>query len=103
MLTIILLAAMEKALLMMLVFFIIMGAMGLYEAWRNKRGVLGWIVSFLTSIGGGALAMVLGVSISDALIMQPATVSIGSVIGVLTPVLMLAGSWLALRIVRRFR
>lgn len=103
MLTIVLLAAMEKALLMMFAFVIVMGGMGLYEAWRNKRGVLGWIVSLLISIAGGVAGMVLCVAIADVLIRRPSTMAIGEGVNILTPILMLTGSWLALRFASRFR
>ena len=35
-------------------------AVGIHEAWTNKRGVLGWIVSIVVSIVGGFLASQLG-------------------------------------------
>ena len=101
MLTVMLLAAMEKALLMMAVIFLALGAIGLFEAWRKKRGALGWFVSFIVSIAGGAVTMVLGVAIGDALVrLQP---EVGEGLLMLIPILMLAGSWLAVRLVNRFR
>ncbi len=99
-----LLAAMEAALLLMVVFFCIMGGMGIYEAWSRKRGPAGWIVSFLISIAGGALTMGLCVAIGDAMIGAKSRLSaIGEGLNMVTPILMLLGSWLALRLAGRFR
>jgi hypothetical protein len=105
------LAAMEKALLLMAVIYLGMtGAVGIYEAWAKKRGVVGWIANIVASVIGGTIVgftlgsavMLLAGSLAqrlgpnwaelDALLGLPATI-IGLVLG----------SWLALRIVNRFR
>jgi uncharacterized membrane protein YeaQ/YmgE (transglycosylase-associated protein family) len=44
----------------MLVLFIAMLAVGLYEAWLKKRGALGWIVNIVASVVGGFVAASLG-------------------------------------------
>ena len=38
---------------MMMIVFLAVLALGLYEAWSQKRGVLGWIVSVVASVVGG--------------------------------------------------
>ena len=43
-----------------LVFFIAALAVGIREAWLNKRGVLGWIVSIVASLVGGLVGASLG-------------------------------------------
>lgn len=77
-------------------------AMGLYDAWTNKRGVMGWIVSIIVSVVGGVFVgallpqlIILGLKPSDSIVLW---VGLASVLaGVL------AGSSLALWVVNRFR
>ncbi len=40
---------------MMMIVFLAVLAFGLYEAWSQKRDVLGWIVSVVASVVGGFL------------------------------------------------
>ncbi len=40
---------------MMMIVFLAVLALGLYEAWSQKRGVLGWLVSIVASVVGGFL------------------------------------------------
>jgi hypothetical protein len=105
------LAAMEKALLLMAVMYLgVTGAVGIYEAWKKKRGAVGWIVNIVASLVGGTIGgFVLGSAVMlpaaalgqqlgpnwaelDALLGLPATI-IGLVLG----------SWMTLRIINRFR
>ncbi len=84
---------------------------GCYEAWVNRRGVLGWIVSVVVSVVGGFLAMDFGGAIMEAVIsrFQPE----GSLASSHHPllyvslagmaVITLLGSWLALQVVDRLR
>jgi uncharacterized membrane protein YjjP (DUF1212 family) len=95
----------------MLVLFIAMLAVGLYEAWLKKRGALGWIVNIVASVIGGFVAaslgsMVMGMMLSN---LQPE----GSLASSRHPLLYISsagmavltvlGSWTALQIVNRFR
>ncbi len=77
-------------------------AVGLYDAYANKRGVIGWIVSIVASIVGGVFV---GAALPQAIIMAmkpdgQAALYIG-LAGVVAGVL--AGSSSALWIVNRFR
>jgi len=103
MLTVMLLAAMEKALLMMMALFGVVVVIGLYEAWSKKRGIVGWIVSVLIAIMGGAATMSLCVGIGDAMVRKWPQSSAGELFLAITPVLLLIGAWLALRAASRFR
>lgn len=103
MLTVILLAAMEKALLLMMGLFAVITVIGLYEAWSSKRGVLGWIVSVLVAIVGAAATMSLCVTIGDAMVVRWPKSMVGEMFLSFSPILMLAGAWIALRVVGRFR
>ena len=94
-----------------LVFFIAALAAGIREAWLNKRGVLGWIVSIVASIVGmyvgaeiggltfGTIQGLLGVEGALAETRHPLLYV--SMVGMV--LFALLGSWLALRIVDRMR
>ena len=83
---------------------VLSAGLGLYEAHAKKRGVMGWIVSIAASVVGGiALGATLGMAFAG---LTPTTISKetnlaialgGILIGVI------AGSWIALWIVNRFR
>ncbi len=90
-------------------------AVGVHEAWTNKRGVLGWIVSIATAFAGFLVAGLLGGTIMD-LVMGMAAMYFnldGSLAETRHPLLYVAsaammlfillGSWLALRFVNRWR
>ncbi len=94
-----------------LVFFIAALAVGIREAWLNKRGVLGWIVSIVASlvgmyvgaeIGGlvfGTIQGLLGVEVALAETKHPLLYV--SMVGMV--LFTLLGSWIALRMVDRMR
>ena len=94
-----------------LVFFIAALAVGIREAWLNKRGVLGWIVSIVASLVGGLVgaslgSMVLGtiqglLNLEGALAETRHPLLYVSLVGMM--LLALLGSWIALRIVDRMR
>jgi len=94
-----------------LIFFLAMLVVGLHEAWSNKRGVLGWIVSIVCSVIGGFLAVTFGGLVMEAIL--PLLELNGSLATSQHPmryvlsagmmVLTLLGSWTALQIVNRFR
>ena len=96
---------------MMMIVFLAVLALGLYEAWSQKRGVLGWIVSVVASVVGGflgaAVASVilgsilsqlnLGVALAETQHPLRYIASAGMML------LALLGSWIALQIVNRHR
>lgn len=96
---------------LMLVFLLAMLAVGLYEAWSQGRGVLGWIVSVVASVVGGFLAVSMGGSVMEMVL--PHLGIEGSLASTRHPLLYvwsagmmmltLAGSWLALWLVNRLR
>jgi len=96
---------------LLLMFFLAMLAVGLHEAWSNKRGVLGWIVSIVCSVIGGFMAVTFGGLVMEE--MLPLLELNGSLASSQHPmryvasagmmVLTLLGSWGALQIVNRFR
>jgi hypothetical protein len=96
---------------LLLMVFLAMLAVGFHDAWSNKRGVLGWIVSIVCSIIGGFLALALGSLVMEAILPLikldgPLATSQHpmryiSLAGMMA--LMLLGSWGALQIVNRFR
>ena len=86
-------------------------AVGIRDAWLNKRGVLGWIVSIIVSFVGTYVAAEIGGFIFAAI-----QISLGlegslaqtrhpllyvSLVGMV--LITMAGSWLALRLVDRWR
>jgi hypothetical protein len=96
---------------MLVIFFIAALALALYEAWSQKRGLVGWIVSIVASVIGGLLAsavasMLLETILSHLNLGGPLAVSqhpvryIGSV-GMM--LLALLGSWIALQIANQYR
>lgn len=105
------LAAMEKALLLMAAIYIcVTGAVGIYEAWKKRRGPVGWIVNILASVVGGTIggfalgsaAMLPAAALSKQL--GPSWAELDASLGLLGTVAgLVLGSWLALRIVNRFR
>jgi hypothetical protein len=94
-----------------LIFFLAMLAVGLHEAWSNKRGVFGWMVSIVCSLIGGFLAITFGGLVMEA--MLPFLELNGSLATSQHPMryvssagmmlLTLSGSWIALQIASRFR
>jgi hypothetical protein len=96
---------------LLLIFFLAMLAVGLHEAWSNKRGVPGWVVSFVCSVIGGFLAVTIGGLVMDAILpllelngpLAPSQHPVRYVFSAGMMVLTLLGSWGALQIVNRFR
>ncbi len=96
---------------MMMIVFLAVLAFGLYEAWSQKRGVLGWIVSVVASVVGGFLGaavasvileillsyLSLGVPLAETQHPLRYIASAGMML------LALLGSWIALQIVNRNR
>jgi hypothetical protein len=104
-----------------LVFFAATLAVGIHEAWTNKRGVLGWIVNIPVSLVGGFLAAEIGnILVLPILMLLDLTgllAAMGNLNGSLAAtggpllyvslaammLLMLLGSWIALKLVNRWR
>ncbi len=92
-------------------------AVGIHEAWTNKRGVLGWIVNIVVSLVGGFLAAEVGNLIFPLILMLLNSLGLLNLVGSLAAtggpllyvslagmmLLMLLGSWIALRFVNRWR
>ncbi len=96
-------------------------AIGIHEAWTNKRGVLGWIVSIVVSLAGAFVAAEIGnLAIVPILLLLERTgllAAMGNLNGSLAAtggpllyvslagmmLLMLLGSSIALRLVNRWR
>ena len=90
-------------------------AAGIYEAWSMRRGVLGWIVSILTALAGAIVAGLAGGTLMDLFmgLIAPLIDLQGSLAATRHPLLyitsaammlfILLGSWLALRLVNRWR
>jgi hypothetical protein len=84
-------------------------AVGIREAWTNKRGVLGWTVNIVVSFVGAFLAapvggMIIGILLSDG--SQPLAATGGSRFSVALAggmLVTLLGAWGALWIVNRWR
>lgn len=95
-----------------LVFFAAVLAVGLYEAWSKKRGVLGWIVNIIVAVAGGFVAAEIGNVIFELLILSGLRFE-GTLADQGGPLLyfmlaammlvMLLGAWTALQIANRWR
>jgi len=94
-----------------LVFFIAAVAVGIHEAWLNKRGVLGWIVSIVASLVGAFVGAEIGglvfgtiqglLNVEGALAETRHPLLYVSMVGMV--LFGLLGAWIALRIVDRMR
>ncbi len=86
-------------------------AVGIHEAWSNKRGVLGWMVSIVVSLVGAFVAAEIGNLVMEAMLtlvhFEGSLAKTGGPLlyfwsaGMM--LLMLLGSWIALQIVNRLR
>ena len=95
----------------MLILFLAMLAVGIYEAWLKKRGALGWIVNIVASvIGGFAAAIIVGMAMETILPHLHLEGSLVSsqhpllyVFSAGTAILTVLGAWIPLQIANRFR
>ena len=95
----------------MLILFLAMLAVGIYEAWSEKRSALGWIVNIVTAVIGGFVAASFGSVVMEMLL--PYLQLEGSLASSQHPllyislaamaILIVLGSWNTLQIVNRFR
>jgi hypothetical protein len=95
----------------LLVVFIVMLAVGIYEAWSRKRGALGWIVNIIAAVIGGFVAVSLAGMAVETILTQihfqgrlatshhPMRYISEMGMAILT----VLGSWLTLQIVNRIR
>ena len=86
-------------------------AVGIYGAWSERRGPLGWIVSIVASVVGGVLAITLGSMASEKILslvhfqgslassQHPLLYILSAGMAIVT----VLGSWIAIQIVNRFR
>ncbi len=96
---------------MMMIVFLAVLAVGIYDAWSQKRGVKGWIVSVVASVVGGFIgaqiaSLILGMVLSYLNLGVPLVESQHPVRYIASAGMMLLallGSWLALQIVNRSR
>jgi hypothetical protein len=96
---------------LLLMFFLAMLAVGLHEAWSNKRGVLGWIVSIVCSVIGGFAALSIGGLVMEEILPRlglngPLATSqhpMRYISPAIMMVVTLLGAWAALQLVNRFR
>ena len=96
---------------MMTIVFLAVLAVGLYEAWSQKRGVQGWIVNIVASVLGGLLgALVASTTLGTILSQLNLGVALAETDHPLRYIasagmmlLALLGSWFALQSVNRYR
>ena len=96
---------------MLMIVFLAVLALGIYDAWSQKRGVKGWIVSIVASVVGGFIgaqvaSVILGVVLSYLNLGVPLVESqhpLRYIASAGMMLLALLGSWLALQIVNRSR
>ena len=95
----------------MLILFLTMLAVGIYEAWLNKRGALGWIVNIVASVVGGLVVTIfIGIAMESILPYLHLEGSLASsqhpllyVLLAGMAILTVLGSSVTLRIANRFR
>ena len=85
-------------------------AVGIYEAWTKKRGLVGWIVNIVVSVVGafvvapiGGMVMVIVSPFMDSSSLAAAGGGVMYLSFAGTMVIMLLGAWGAVRIVNRSR
>jgi uncharacterized membrane protein len=96
---------------MLYIVFLTMFAVGLYEAWSKKRGVLGWIVNIVASVIGGFVAVILGSMAMEMILphlqLEGSLASSGHPLLYISSagmaILTVLGSWITLQIINRFR
>lgn len=98
-----------------LVFLVAALTVGIHDAWSQKRGVLGWIVSLVAALAGFVVTAILGGTLMDMVmgVAAPYLNLQGSLAETRHPLLyvmsaammllVLLGTWLALRLVNRWR
>jgi hypothetical protein len=95
----------------LLVVFIVMLAVGIYEAWSRKRGALGWIVNIVAAVIGGFVAVSLAGMAMETILTQirfqgrlaTSHHPMRYIAEVGMAIFTVLGSWLTLQIVNRFR
>jgi hypothetical protein len=96
---------------MMMIVFLAVLVLGLYEAWSQKRGAMGWIVSIVAAVVGGFIgsvvaSVILGMVLSYLSLGVPLVETQHPVRYIASAGMMLLallGSWTALQIVNRSR
>ena len=96
---------------LVLVAFLIMLAVGIYEAWSNGRGPAGWVLNIVLSVIGGIIAVSLtGMAMEEIITQIHFEGRLASshhpmryIAEVAMAVFTVLGSWLPLQIANRFR
>ena len=96
---------------MVLVAFLVMLAVGIYEAWSNGRGPAGWVLNIVLSVIGGIVAVSLtGMAMEEIITQINFEGRLASshhpmryVAEVAMAIFTVLGSWLPLQIANRFR
>jgi hypothetical protein len=104
-------ASVGGPLTLMMVFVLAALAVGIHDAWSNKRGVFGWIVNIPISVVGGLVTVAVGGLMMEE--MLPGMNLEGSLVSSRHPIayvflaammiLTLLGAWAALWLVNRLR
>ena len=103
--------AVGGSLVIALVVFVGALAMGIHEAWTNRRGVIGWLVNIIVSFFGAFFAAQLGGFVAITVLSpmmggSSLAKSGGPVLMaglILVTIIALACSWAALQITNKFR
>jgi uncharacterized membrane protein YeaQ/YmgE (transglycosylase-associated protein family) len=92
-----------------LVSFLVMLAVGIYEAWSNKRGPLGWIANIVLAVVGGLVALsLMGMAMETIMTaihfegkLATSHHPLRYFADVAMPVCTVLGSWIAVNIIHR--
>jgi hypothetical protein len=96
---------------MTLILVVAMLAVGLYEAWLNRRGVLGWLVNIPASIVGGLVSAFFAAELLEVMmLLVPIQGSLAAsqhpmlyITLAAQAILTLLGTWFALQWLNRYR
>ncbi len=96
---------------MLFIVFVAVLALALYDAWSQRRGVLGWIVSIFVALVGGYFGLIVGSAILESVLSQldlggPLASSqhpLRYIASAGMMLLALLGAWIALQIASRWR
>jgi hypothetical protein len=91
----------------LLVAFLIMLAVGIYESWSEKRGPLGWIMNIVLALIGGFVAVsLMGMAMDTMLALVHFQGRLASsnwmyAVSAIMAILTVLGSWIPLEIINR--
>lgn len=95
----------------MFVLCVVVLVVGIYEAWSNKRGVVGWVVNIIAAVFGGLVAFaVIGIGMDEILTRIHFEGRLASshhplkyILTIAVAILTVLGAWLPIRLVNLFR